>query len=822
MKPVRGATDAPIVTWAPALLLRKRSGRSMQQFFQRIRDRITKAGEATVLWDDLSENLDPDAPDWNGEPRETRQPPQQRYYLPLAANEEQLQILHRITGERGVLVQGPPGTGKSHTIANLICHLLATQQRVLVTAQTPRALRVLQEKLPSSIRPLCISVLGSAQEDRRALEESVHGILEREGRWNQMRADQETGELERSLEALEAERALRERDLREMRESDSHAHTVADGAYVGTAKQIAERVDGERERIGWIEDPVDPSRSAPLGSDELRSLVGHLRTWTPEKERDLGLWWVSADDGVPDRTEFEKLVVNESEARDAVSYAPDQEIELLLGALSDDEIERLLDALSSVQAQYQVLCASGPAWQSNALVYALESGALRWEEVLAQSARADAALRDTARRADERLVTLPTGMDEQSVLVMARDLAAHLGAGGGLGVGPFRPGVVRRTAPVWRQAQVDGRPCSGAAEIADLIETLEARRVVARLASIWAEIAPLQAKTLASQVAEVRDRARRLRQSLNTYEAIMELQARARSLKLELGALRWSAPGEWTRLGNGLRRRLAGSKLTAATARFDALDKVLRPSGSARASHPVMDKLRAALRDRKVAEWGACLTHLSELDGQRREFDACVRAAAALADAAPILAKRLKQEAHGDTWLERALVLSEAWNHARARTWSQRLAEPGRTESLREAIKRLDGRISSVTAELASKHAWASCFKRMSQAHRRHLIAWQQAIRKLGKGTGKYAPKWRREAQQALDKCRDAIPGWVMPLHVLYSTVDPSAEMFDVIVVDEASQCGPESLPLMFLGKRIIVVGDDKQISPDAVGVNQE
>jgi putative protein kinase ArgK-like GTPase of G3E family len=41
-------------------------------------------------------------------------------------------------------VQGPPGTGKSHTIANLICHLLATGNKVLVTAQTKRALEVLK------------------------------------------------------------------------------------------------------------------------------------------------------------------------------------------------------------------------------------------------------------------------------------------------------------------------------------------------------------------------------------------------------------------------------------------------------------------------------------------------------------------------------------------------------------------------------------------------------------------------------------------------------------------------------------------------------
>ncbi|NTW55407.1 MAG: DUF559 domain-containing protein, partial [Chlorobaculum sp.] len=37
--------------------------------------------------------------------------------------------------------------------------------------------------------------------------------------------------------------------------------------------------------------------------------------------------------------------------------------------------------------------------------------------------------------------------------------------------------------------------------------------------------------------------------------------------------------------------------------------------------------------------------------------------------------------------------------------------------------------------------------------------------------------------------------------------------------VDEASQCGFESLPLLYMAKKILVVGDDKQISPEAEGV---
>ena len=40
--------------------------------------------------------------------------------------------------------------------------------------------------------------------------------------------------------------------------------------------------------------------------------------------------------------------------------------------------------------------------------------------------------------------------------------------------------------------------------------------------------------------------------------------------------------------------------------------------------------------------------------------------------------------------------------------------------------------------------------------------------------------------------------------------------MFDVVIVDEASQAGPEALFLTYIAKKIIIVGDDKQIEPEA------
>lgn len=70
-----------------------------------------------------------------------------------------------------------------------------------------------------------------------------------------------------------------------------------------------------------------------------------------------------------------------------------------------------------------------------------------------------------------------------------------------------------------------------------------------------------------------------------------------------------------------------------------------------------------------------------------------------------------------------------------------------------------------------------------------------------------------------MDQCRDAIPVWIMPRYLVAEMVDPAPGRYDLVIVDEASQLGIESLFLFYIAKKMVVVGDDQQISPYGVGV---
>jgi hypothetical protein len=97
-------------------------------------------------------------------------------FFPKPYNDDQLEIIRRLSRADGLVVQGPPGTGKTHTIANLICHAMATGQRVLVVSRGEAALAVLKEQLPPEVQPLAIAVLSNEREGLRQVESAIREI----------------------------------------------------------------------------------------------------------------------------------------------------------------------------------------------------------------------------------------------------------------------------------------------------------------------------------------------------------------------------------------------------------------------------------------------------------------------------------------------------------------------------------------------------------------------------------------------------------------------------------------------------------------------
>ena len=98
--------------------------------------------------------------------------------LPTSASQDQIAAMLS-SGAPAVVVEGPPGCGKSHSIANVICHYLASGKRVLVTSKNSSALAVLKDRLPSSMRSLIVDCSVSEAEGMQHLQATVENLAER-------------------------------------------------------------------------------------------------------------------------------------------------------------------------------------------------------------------------------------------------------------------------------------------------------------------------------------------------------------------------------------------------------------------------------------------------------------------------------------------------------------------------------------------------------------------------------------------------------------------------------------------------------------------
>ena len=196
-------------------------------------------------------------------------------FFPKPHNDDQLEIVRRLSRSDGLVVQGPPGTGKTHTIANIICHAMAIGQRVLVVSHKEAALTVLKEQLPKEVQPLAISVMANEAEGLRQIERAIReiqGVVEGaqpvNRRANIARLEKDLQELQQQTRAIDIEF-----------DRLAVAHLTKIGPREETPAALAQRIVSERAAYAWFTDrPSNFSVDTALTDHDLRSLYEARRT----------------------------------------------------------------------------------------------------------------------------------------------------------------------------------------------------------------------------------------------------------------------------------------------------------------------------------------------------------------------------------------------------------------------------------------------------------------------------------------------------------------------------------------------------------------
>jgi len=818
-----GSPEHATVSWAPALIMRKRTARPLLEFYETVVALLDDGYEIPDGVAALVASGSDAVRDEEGKGAASDDSEPDHVYFPLPANEEQLEILDRVKGSTGVLVQGPPGTGKSHTIANLITHLLATGNRVLVTSQTPRALRVLQQKLPPEIADLCVLLVGDDRDAMRDLERSVQGITDRYNHWVPARNRALIMEFEEQLDESRRNEARLRGRLVALREKEIDEYSPLGGRYTGSLAAIARTLRQEQACHGWLllSDSVETDAAPPLSNEEANELLALTRQLDADALTALALPVPELAD-VPVEDDFEALIEREKGVREAagreVSGIDAAFVERLSQA-SESQVVAVQAAVTAYRKPLRRATRDGQEWSAKALRDLLAGRAARWETLRRSSAEALERLTGLGESAAARTVT---GLDNPDLLTVrhhAELLREHLVAGGGLGSFVHRPEPVKKAKYIIDGVKVDGRSATKAEALAQLVEWVDLQSAIEQLKSEWQPHSRVPEGSILQQIADFRD----MQAELQTAFTLSDL---AREAQAAFGAADVPADVDWANadivdgLSEAISIALDRMSLEEVEGQFAALTKVILSCGDKGSTHPLVDDIAESVRRRDIAGYRSARTALAHTWQLRVENARRLELLDLLRTHCPETTSAFEESFTEADWQERLAAFEAAWAWALADRWLEASLEPGAMRRLSRKLDDAEASSREALNELAAERAWGQCFRRMTDVERMHLVAWVQAVRKIGKGTGKHAPRYRREARENLEKCRSAIPAWVMPTYRVAETIRPGLDRFDVVIVDEASQSGLESLFLHFLADKLIIVGDEKQISPDAVGTN--
>ncbi|MEU5488829.1 AAA domain-containing protein [Streptomyces sp. NPDC020196] len=817
--------DVPHVGLAPALVLRERNRRSTLDALKAIARQVDGGTPPTELLGYIAGRGGALTAAGLAAAQEdgTRAGGDEMYFA-LPANEEQRTIAERLRANRLVVVQGPPGTGKTHTIANLVTDLLAQGKRVLITSHTPRALRVLRDKLPESVRDLCVSRTEDGAAAQRELEASVTRILSEYAGYDPNASQREIQKLQGRLTAARSAQQAMLRDLALLRQQETDRFDPEIGDYSGSLAEIAGRLAAEREEHDWI-GPV-PQEQPALTADEALRLLHTTRAFTPH-HRVLAAD-VPGPSELPGPGDFEEavnVVRSAEEAHAAVRQDTlSQQYDLAVRGLSEGEQERVsaaLDTFASSRVRAGALAAAAGEW---AVALLREVGAGQdW-----QARSRHAAVTEALATADASLSVLGNAMVSgleryDPVTALAQATALHDGLRQGQKLrGPLgmRSKLAKTAGPFVEAVRVDGRAPEDTDTVAVVLARIQLELRLTRVESEWGGESP------AGPWQGHGPRLARLRQEAEVLDALLAVAA-ARTEVLTAGATSPElavAPWHDRAVENAVRALLRAATTLRAAERSRRViaetEELLRAWNERAGVSPAVGRALDAVRARNPEGYREFSQEMAEVRDAARLRAEQHAALNRVQEAFPSLADRITGSPEDAGWDERLPALGDAWAWSAWHERMERLTDPDAERALRLRLTEADDEARIMLARLAAARAWHRCLGLLTGDQSRALSAYQQAARRI---KGKYQHRYRRDAQAALRKAQTAVPAWIMPLHQVAETVPMDRPgMFDVVIVDEASQSGLEAMLLSWLADRMVVVGDSKQVSPSNVGLKQD
>lgn len=747
--------------------------------------------------------------------------------LEKSANREQLLIAKKLEKNPAVLVQGPPGTGKTHTISNIIGDLLSKGQSVLVTSQTSKALSVLRDKISEPIRPLCVSVL---DDNRKQLEDSLNTINDYMSSHNIESLDYEADKLDRERTALIDSIAAERTKLVSLVTKEYSPIEIDDGQMLpkDAAKYVRELEAGR-----FIPDDIPADAILPFTTHELSDLYASNESITASEEAILS-------SGAPDISELPKP--SEFTRLRSIITKTDEELEINgvgfwnlniergaaeLKSLCDD-IAKAAQQLSSADGWMIKLAQSGVS-DASAQKSVFQSIGESIPALCQLSAELKLDIIDAAPSIPDELITPETQelfdetyeeLDDEKInwLTLAlhprrRSLLDKCIINGEKPDTKTEVGILARYHRLLLGRKSLVRRWSGA------VGSIGGPELTGSNPEEQAQMAWTTVRGWLDWYAErwgaIADQLTHLGFDLDRYIEKLPLEARMAG---EISCVQAMLSGDLLSL---VEEEYYRGDRSESSDMLSALSRKLLPYTE---SLPIFRDLRTAVESGDSTAYTDAYERYDRICLKRDAYALRCERIDKLSLVMPMWANEIKNRAGINGG---AVIPGDLDKNILGAKLRYALCDIAKTDiaGVQAEISKLEAQLSGLTRELISRRAWSAELRTMlDQDKKRALATWAELVKRVGKGTGKRAEQLLAsgELRQAMKACRRSVPVWIMPLGDVAEYFDPSDEKFDVLIIDEASQADLTGLIALYLAKKVIVVGDDKQVSPTPIGVDVE
>ncbi|MEN6390806.1 MAG: AAA domain-containing protein [Syntrophomonas sp.] len=814
-------TNIPIVYNTPALFIRDKTVRQWQAELNNIITAIDEGHPipplitALTVDEELNSILPPEfvestLEEWKSVGEEI--------FFPLVSNNEQKEIITRLSRSFGVSVQGPPGTGKSHTIANLICHLLAHGKRVLVTSHTERALRVLADKIPENVRNLCVSVTGGDSSSIKEIEASIRAISDN---------------LSLNVEELNDNLAQYKADLSNIRnEIAKLRHTLRQAAtkentkipFEGSEKlpwQIAEWLNNNEEH-SWIPDSINYESNQP--SDETITRLFYLAGTLKRADLDAIDTYRPPLDKIPTLQSFKHLIQSWTKENEALNTCR----EAMAGWRNTVEIHPEIDSLiQHIDDSLASISLFSEPWSKNILDDISKGGIHKehWSSLVNDCRPEIEDISQINRLLAPYYIMFPSGVSLSQLREDLEKLHQHLSDNKSINW-MFINLTGRKLKYLIDEVAINGAKIKDVDQVGLLLKNIERdmkqQVLINRWNSYMSDIDGEVFRYDQQRLIPLLDSHLNVIQIALDWEekTVSPISPILKGLGIDQTA-NLTSPEWFMRLREGLKAVYQEKCFNEIDNQITTLRTFLERGLSSPNAHPCWSQLLKALENRDDGLWESILNELnrlSSIESQRNELEGIRVEVAKLV---PLWVSQIINSAGNGEPLDVPVDWKTAWKWSQANSWYTKFKTKTDVESLINTINHKQKQEARLIEHIVATSAWLHQIKNTTEPQKRSLHAWVQIIKRIGKGTGKYAEKHRQDAKREMEKCQDAIPVWIMPLHRVIENLKITNKPFDVVIVDESSQSDIFSLVAFFRAKKAIVVGDDKQISPESVGIDQ-